>query len=164
MRKYKFITCAFTGVSNSGKTTLIEKISNKLSKNYKVCIIKHDPKDKSVFDTKGKDSYRFYNSGADVAVFSPHKTAMFFHGEQNMSDVIRRFGDFDYLFIEGLKHLDFRRICVARGSIDESYIDYVDAFAVDGSIDKTLIPGDKTVLDLNNIDEIIKWIDEKGQR
>ncbi len=41
---------AFTGPSNSGKTTLIEKIAKKLIKDRKIAIIKHDPKDKAIFD------------------------------------------------------------------------------------------------------------------
>jgi molybdopterin-guanine dinucleotide biosynthesis protein B len=63
----KRLAVAFTGPSNSGKTTLIEKISKKLNQDgFKVAIIKHDPKDKARFDTEGKDSYRFTQTKADV--------------------------------------------------------------------------------------------------
>lgn len=56
----KKIIVAFTGPSNSGKTTLIVKLSEILqSQKYKVCIIKNDPKDKAIFDKEGKDSYKF---------------------------------------------------------------------------------------------------------
>ena len=55
----KRLAIAFSGPSGSGKTTLIEKISQTLSDTKKIAIIKHDPKDKASFDTKGKDSYRF---------------------------------------------------------------------------------------------------------
>lgn len=68
---------AFTGPSNSGKTTLIVKISQMLQTNgFKVAIIKHDPGDKAVFDKEGKDSYKFSQTGADVAVVSPKKTTI----------------------------------------------------------------------------------------
>ena len=40
------VAIAFTGPSGSGKTTLVEKISKHLIENYKVAIIKNDPKDK----------------------------------------------------------------------------------------------------------------------
>ena len=74
----KKIVVAFTGPSNSGKTTLITKLSNYLKEqNFKICIVKHDPKDKAVFDTVGKDSYKFSQTGADVAVVSPNKTTLF---------------------------------------------------------------------------------------
>ncbi len=69
----------FSGNSNSGKTTLIEKLSLALQPNKKISIIKHDPKDKAIFDTKGKDSYRFYESGANIAILSPTQTTLRFH-------------------------------------------------------------------------------------
>jgi len=47
----KRLAVAFTGPSNSGKTTLIEKLSIALQKDgYKVAIVKNDPKDKARFD------------------------------------------------------------------------------------------------------------------
>ena len=73
----KKIAVAFTGPSNSGKTTLIVKLSTLLhSQGYKVCIIKHDPHDKAVFDKEGKDSYKFSQTGANVAVVSPTRTTI----------------------------------------------------------------------------------------
>ncbi len=73
----KRLIIAFSGPSNSGKTTTIVKISDILQKKgFKVCVIKHDPKDKAIFDTEGKDSYKFSQTGADVAVVSPHKTTL----------------------------------------------------------------------------------------
>ncbi|NPA50851.1 MAG: molybdopterin-guanine dinucleotide biosynthesis protein B, partial [Epsilonproteobacteria bacterium] len=46
----KRLVVAFSGPSNSGKTTLIAKLIDKLSKEFKVCAIKHDPKNKAIFD------------------------------------------------------------------------------------------------------------------
>ena len=47
---YKRLAVAFTGPSNSGKTTLIQKVATKLiAQDYKVVIIKNDPKDKAKF-------------------------------------------------------------------------------------------------------------------
>jgi len=54
----KRLAVAFTGPSNSGKTTLILKVARKLINEHKkeVAIIKHDPGDKAKFDVEGKDS------------------------------------------------------------------------------------------------------------
>ena len=154
---------AFTGISNSGKTTLIIKLSNILqSKGYKVCIIKHDPKDKAIFDKEGKDSYKFSQTGADVAVVSPSRTTIFKQNETKIDEVIQMLGDFDYLFIEGLKSLDFRRIGVFRNSIEKDYLNFINALAIDESINKEEIPQNLICLDLNNPQNIINWIDNKN--
>lgn len=99
---------AFTGASNSGKTTLIVKLSQLLQEQgYKVAIIKHDPKDKAVFDKEGKDSYRFSQTGADVAVVSPNKTTILKKETSTIERIIESFDDFDFLLVEGLKTLPF---------------------------------------------------------
>lgn len=159
----KKIIVAFTGPSNSGKTTLIVKLSEILqSQKYKVCIIKHDPKDKAIFDKEGKDSYKFSQTGANVAVVSPNRTTIFKQNETKIDEVIQMLGDFDYLFIEGLKSLDFRRIGVFRNSIEKDYLNFINAIAIDESINKEEIPQNLICLDLNNPQNIINWIDNKN--
>lgn len=94
----KKIAIAFTGQSNSGKTTLIVKISEYLQKEgFKVCIVKHDPGDKAIFDKEGKDSYKFSKTGADVAVVSPTRTTLFKQQTSSIDSIVQIFGDFDYL-------------------------------------------------------------------
>ena len=154
---------AFTGVSNSGKTTLIEKISQKLSKKQRVCIIKNDPKDKAIFDTQGKDSHKFYESGADVVVVSPTRTTLFSHKSMELEGVIRMLGEFDLLLVEGLKTLPLPRICVARKRFYEEYLDFSEALAIDTSLKKEDIPKALDILDLNDIDMIIDWIEKNAK-
>lgn len=147
---------AFTGLSNSGKTTLIEKVALKLLENYKVAIVKHDPKDKAVFDTVGKDSHKFSSTGAEVAVVSPTRTTYFSQKTSTIDELIEMFGDFDFLLVEGLKTLPLPRICVARNECDDNYIGHCDAIASDGSVD---VSGyDMTILPLNDIAAITTWI------
>ncbi len=122
----KNIVVAFTGVSNSGKTTLIEKLTKKLSHNFRVVVIKHDHHDKAVFDTEGKDSYRFSKAGADTIVVSPNKTTYLKKDTSTLEEMKSMVGEFDYLFIEGQKLLDIRRIGVFRESIDETYFEFID--------------------------------------
>jgi molybdopterin-guanine dinucleotide biosynthesis protein B len=165
MNKYKRLAVAFTGPSNSGKTTLIVKISNILQENnFKVCIIKHDPKDKAIFDKEGKDSYKFSQTGANVAVVSPNKTTYFKKSTSSIDDMINMFDEFDYLLVEGLKTLPLPRICVSRNSLDDRYFEVSDTLAIDNSIDKNSIPKGMEVLDLNNPELIIKWIEKNSKK
>ena len=149
---------AFTGPSNAGKTTLIEKIAKCLISSYKLAIIKNDPGDKAKFDTPGKDSYKFFQTGAEVVITSPTRTTYFSHRQKSLDEIVEMINDFDILLVEGLKYLPLPRIGVFRGEIDDSYFRYVKAVAIDESIDKSKIPSNIEILDLNNIDEIIEWV------
>lgn len=161
----KRLVIAFSGPSNSGKTTAVVKISSILQdRGFKVCIIKHDPKDKATFDREGKDSYKFSQTGADVAVISPNRTTLFKKSSSNIDELITLFKDFDYLLVEGLKTLDLPRISVFRNTLDERYFEVSDAIASDETIDKKLIPSNIDKLDLNNPEEMINWIDKNAKR
>ena len=132
----KQLALCLTGASNSGKTTLICKISKALKKRgFKVAIIKHDPKDKAIFDTalnefgEPKDSAKFFESGADVAVLSPKRTSIFKRADNTgLSDILGLFSEFDYLLIEGFKNLPLPRISVVRDEINDEYLGISDAF------------------------------------
>ena len=158
----KRLAVAFTGPSNSGKTTLILKVARKLihEQQLKVAIIKHDPKDKARFDVEGKDSYKFSETGAEVIVTSQNRTTYFSKKRSELDDMIKLFDDFDILLVEGLKNLPLPRISVFRNHIDSDYIPYMDALATDYSINTQNydLSDDIDILDLNNIDEVISWI------
>ena len=156
----KRLAIAFTGPSNSGKTTIIVKIAQILTKNHKVCIVKNDPKDKANFDTVGKDSYKFSQTGAEVVVTSPTRTTFFSKEYRDIDSIIEMIDDFDFLLVEGLKTLPLPRIAVFREKIDESYLNCIDALAIDDSIDLKSydIPKNIDILDLNNPHEILDWV------
>ncbi len=158
------IAVAFTGPSNSGKTTVIEKIAKKMINRYKVLIVKNDPKDKARFDIEGKDSFKFFQTGAEVVVTSPTRTTYFSHRKKDIEDIIKMVDDFEIMLVEGLKTLPLPRIGVFRNSIDKSYFDYIEAAAIDKSINKDEIPKNIDILDLNNIEEIIEWIFKNAKR
>ncbi len=153
---------AFTGDSNSGKTTLIEKLSLWLKShapNKRIAIIKHDPKDKAIIDTPHKDSARFFESGADVVILGATQTTLRFHRSLELEALKKQFQDYDYLFVEGLKELPFPRICVARNVFNERFLPYIQAVAIDSSIAKESLQSyPLEILDLNNPAEIIQWI------
>ncbi len=158
----KRVAVAFSGPSNSGKTTLIQKVARVLIYEHKkeVAIIKHDSKGKARFDVEGKDSYKFYDTGAEVIVTSPTKTTLFSHKHKELDEMIRLFNDFDILLVEGLKTLPLPRICLFRDSIDESYFPYMDAIALDKTLDleSKELPSGCDELDVNDPYEVVEWI------
>lgn len=156
----KRVAVAFTGPSNSGKTTLVEKIAQMLIKERKVAIIKNDPKDKAQFDVEGKDSYKFSQTGAEVVITSPTRTTYFSQREKTLEDIVAMLSDFDILLVEGLKTLPLPRIAIFRNEIDESYFEYSEAIAIDETIDQThyTIPEEIDILDLNHTAQILEWI------
>ena len=156
----KRLAVGFTGPSNSGKTTLIVKVARKLihKEGLEVAIIKHDPKDKARFDVEGKDSYKFYDTGAEVIVTSPTRTTYFSNRHKELDEMVRLFHNFDILLVEGLKHLPLPKIGIFRNQLDSEYFDYMKAIAVDETINKELIPSDLDILDLNNPDDAIQWL------
>jgi len=158
----EFKAVAFTGPSGSGKTTLIEKIARQLADTRTLAIVKHDPKDKAHFDRPGKDSDRFFQSGAEVAVLSPTRTTLFSHRPRSVEEVAKLFGEFDLLMVEGLKYLPLPRIGIFRGRIDPDYLPVLQAVAIDDSIDRSGLdlPSGIDILDLNDTDAVIRWIDE----
>jgi len=159
------VAVAFTGPSGSGKTTLVEKVAKALITKRKVAIIKNDPKDKAHFDVAGKDSYRFFQTGAEVVVTSPTRTTYFSHREKRLDELVAMVNDFDILLVEGLKTLPLPRIAIFRNSIDESYFDCSEAIAIDDTINPEAytIPENIDILDLNDLDAILHWIENHAK-
>jgi molybdopterin-guanine dinucleotide biosynthesis protein B len=153
---------AFTGPSNSGKTTLILKVARKLIHEHgkQVAIIKNDPKDKAQFDVPGKDSYKFSDTGAEVVVTSPTRTTFFSQRHKELDEIMAMLGDFDIVLVEGLKNLPLPRISVFRNRLDTDYFPYMNALAVDGSVNvgDYALPENVALLDLNDPDDVIGWI------
>lgn len=161
------IMIAFIGPSDSGKTTLIVKLANLFQNNHKVAIIKHDPKNKAIFDKEGKDSHKFTKTGANVAVSSPKKTTFFLNEEKNIEEIAKTLLPFDILMIEGFKNCNLTKIGIFRNSVDESYFDICSALAVDKSVkesDVKKIPPHIDILNLNNEEMIANWILKNAQK
>ncbi|CAA6824903.1 MAG: Molybdopterin-guanine dinucleotide biosynthesis protein MobB [uncultured Sulfurovum sp.] len=161
----KRFAVAFTGPSGSGKTTLLKKVAKVLLLEKEVAIIKHDPKDKAIFDTKGKDSHTFSQTGAEVVVSSPTRTTYFSQRHKELTDIIQMFNHFDILLVEGLKTLPLPRIAIFRNHIEEPYLHSSNAIAIDHTIDikKYKIPQNIDILDLNNTTQIIEWINQHAK-
>ena len=109
----------FVGRSNSGKTTLIERLIPELVKaGYKVATVKHAGHGFDL-DTEGKDSWRHKRAGAStVMVLSKGSLAMFadVNDDIKLSELRDRFLDqsLDLIIAEGWKSEGFPKIVVVR--------------------------------------------------
>ncbi len=131
----------------------------------RVAVVKHDPKDKAVFDVAGKDSERFFASGADVLVVSPSRTTVFKHHESDFEEIVSSLGEFDLLIVEGLKNWQLPRISLFRESFDESYLAVSSAVALSEKMSqyRQNIPANLCQYDLDDIDGVCGWILENAK-
>jgi len=98
---------SIVGKSDSGKTTLIEKLVPELTRRgYRVATVKHDVHGFEV-DREGKDSWRHKQAGAHaVVISSPSKVALIRDVEKDLTlDEIREklIPDVDLILSEGYK-------------------------------------------------------------
>ena len=108
----------FVGYSNSGKTTLIEKVIRLLAgRGYDVATVKHTHKNFSM-DAEGKDSWRHKAAGAKTVVLaSPSQVSVVSDsdGELSIDDVLKSYvSKADILIVEGFKRDSYPKIEVSR--------------------------------------------------
>ena len=127
---------AVSGLHNSGKTTLLEKLLPALrSRGLKVGIIKHDGHDFTP-DVPGTDSYRLREAGAEgVAVYSGQRyllTEMFRLTEQDLLALFERHG-YDLVLMEGFKESGWPKIEVVRKAVSEEPVSF-EPLAIVGDV------------------------------
>ena len=126
---------SFVGRSNSGKTTLIERVIPELVRaGYKVATVKHAGHGFDL-DTEGKDSWRHKRAGASsVLVLSKGSMAMFadVSDQMNVEEVRDRFLDhtYDLIIAEGWKHEHYPKIVIVREQIGEIQVSTEGLLAV----------------------------------
>ena len=118
---------AVSGVHNSGKTTLLEKLLPILKrKGLKVGVIKHDGHDFTP-DVPGTDSYRLREAGAEgVAVYSDNRyllTELFRLTEQDLLALFERHG-YDLVLLEGYKSSGWPKIEVVRKAVSDTPVSF----------------------------------------
>lgn len=115
---------SFIGRSNSGKTTLIERVIPELVKaGYRVATVKHAGHGFDL-DTEGKDSWRHKRAGASsVVVVSKGSLALFADVSEQLKveEVRDRFLDasYDLIIAEGWKSEGYPKIIVVREQLGE---------------------------------------------
>ncbi|MEI6148578.1 MAG: molybdopterin-guanine dinucleotide biosynthesis protein B [bacterium] len=94
------------GYSGAGKTTLIEELVRRLSRQgLRVGVIKHDAHGLDI-DREGKDTDRFFKAGADVLIRGPAEAFFRAHRRDDMplENVLRVLGPHvDLILVEGHK-------------------------------------------------------------
>lgn len=110
------------GKSNSGKTTLLEKLIREAKRRgWRVATLKHDVHGFEM-DQPGKDTWRHDQAGADVvAISSPQRIAVLerVFEDQPLDEVLSRIHDVDLIFTEGYKHADKPKIEVFRSAVHQ---------------------------------------------
>ncbi len=117
---------SIVGKSNSGKTTLLEKIISELvARGYRVATIKHNKHGFNI-DHEGKDSYRHKKAGAHTTVVSsPHQLALVSDVDHDYSfeEIRDKFiTDADIILTEGFKVNDYPKIEVYRSELKRELI------------------------------------------
>lgn len=116
----------FVGRSQSGKTTLIERLIPELqSRGYRVGVLKHHFHATFV-DQEGKDTWRYEQAKASpVGIIGPVQTALFFQTEREMPvDVVlaQHYRDVDIVLIEGFHWLDRPKIEIHRSERSDTLL------------------------------------------
>ncbi len=109
---------SIVGRSNSGKTTLLEKLVARLSaEGLRIATIKHSHHQPEM-DTPGKDSWRHKQAGAEASLLvGPERMLMVQDVEEDLNPRLlaeRYFSDFDLLLVEGYASLPGDKIEVLR--------------------------------------------------
>jgi len=111
---------SIVGRSNSGKTTLLEKLIAALAhRGLRVGTIKHSHHQPEM-DTPGKDSWRHKQAGAVASLLvGPERMLMVQNVEEDLNPRLlaeRYFADFDLLLVEGYASLPGDKIEVMRAA------------------------------------------------
>jgi molybdopterin-guanine dinucleotide biosynthesis protein MobB len=132
---------SIVGQSESGKTTLIEKLIPLLTqRGYRIGTIKHTHHAVDI-DRSGKDSARHRTAGAEtVMLASPGRIAMFkATASESLDGLIRYFDDVDLLITEGYKRENKPKIEVLRAAVGSELLCRDDpglvAVAADADLD-----------------------------
>lgn len=102
---------AISGVKNSGKTTLIERLLPALkARGLTVATVKHDGH-RFDPDRPGTDSFRLFQAGAaGSAVYDPEKYQVVRRAAVTERDLIRQFPEADLILLEGFKESPYPKI------------------------------------------------------
>ncbi|HET6389627.1 molybdopterin-guanine dinucleotide biosynthesis protein B [Hyphomicrobium sp.] len=148
------------GWSNSGKTTLIEKLTRHFAgQGLRVATIKHTHH-KFDIDTPGSDTARHRAAGAaETAIVSGSRVAVIEEidtaGEPSLETVASRLNPSDIILVEGYKSANIPKIEVRRAAVaTEKLLANGDAMVLAIAADYEVDAHGKPVFDLNDIDGI----------
>lgn len=111
---------AVSGVKNSGKTTLLEKLVAELTdRGVQVAVIKHDGHSFEA-DRPGTDSFRHLQAGAvGTAVFDGEKFQLVRRVAVTEDDLLGMFPEADLILLEGFKSSSWPKVEVVRAAVSD---------------------------------------------
>ncbi len=160
---------AFCGYSDSGKTTLITQLIEKMTPQYQIGYLKHDAH-RFQMDKEGKDTFKAWGKGASqIFIFDPKHTASIHKGVPTFFDKKSLLLDCDFVFMEGYKNSEIEKIVFIDEerkiltSIKNGEINRIMAYV--GQNEKKLndLPTVAPYFNRNNIDGITDFIKTKLQ-
>ena len=115
---------SFIGRSNSGKTTLLEKVVRELKiRGYRVAIVKHTHHDFEI-DRPGKDTWRLAQAGGDIVVLSSPDKVTFVEypdAELTLDEISALFkAKVDIVLTEGYKNGNAPKILILSSEDDRN--------------------------------------------
>jgi len=158
---------SIVGRSNTGKTTLIEKLIPELRRRgYRVATIKHNIHGFDI-DHEGKDSWRHKEAGARLTVIaSPHRIAVIedVSKDYELSELRDRYiRDVDIILSEGFKKNPHPKIEVVRSGLKQEPLctreDNLIAVASDRPLERGV-----PCLDINDVHGIANLIEDRFLR
>ena len=125
---------SFIGKSNSGKTTLLEKVISELnSRKYRIATIKHTAEE-ATLDTPGKDTWRHLRAGSKAtAIGSDNRIVLIkpVKRKSTVEEMARLLGeDYDIILTEGFKQGPYPKIEVHRKEIGSPLTDIKNLIAI----------------------------------
>ena len=135
---------AVSGVKNSGKTTVLEKLVAELTaRGLNVAVIKHDGHSFEP-DRPGTDTYRHLAAGAmGAAVFDGEKFQVTRYAAVTERELMEVFPDADLVLLEGFKGSNWPKVEVVRSGNSEGAVcdpNALLALVTDLSIDLPGVP------------------------
>lgn len=114
------------GKSKSGKTSLIESLTEKLTKkDYRVATIKHS-RGNYTLDKEGKDTWRHGKAGAELTVFASRvETTFMVREDKKLDEIVKALSclnNWDLVLVEGFKEADIPKIAVGDIELKEGII------------------------------------------
>lgn len=159
----------FAGYSNSGKTTLIEKLIPRfVERGLRVALIKHAHHGFDV-DQPGKDSHRHRQAGcAEVLVTSSRRWALMHElrgaPEPRFEELLEHLSPCDLVLVEGFKREAIPKLEVHRHAIEKADFLYphdpsIVAIAADAPVESRL-----RFFDLDDVEAIAGFVVEHARR
>lgn len=117
---------AVTGEKETGKTTLICRLVERLKeRGHNIASIKHTREDHRL-DKEGGDSWRHGEAGSDLVIFSSFvETSFISKGDKNlerMIEITRCIDDYDIILVEGMRGKDIPHVDLSKEIDGAEYI------------------------------------------